>query len=76
MDEVYSGVLESGAKDGINSFLIEDRFEAIKKALDMAKPGDLVVLTGKGSETSMQLSNKRIPWSEEGAVRKIMGDLK
>ncbi|MDP2910223.1 MAG: UDP-N-acetylmuramoyl-L-alanyl-D-glutamate--2,6-diaminopimelate ligase [bacterium] len=51
---------------------ILDRREAIKKALESAMPGDIVIITGKGSEPWMCVkNNKKIPWSD----KKIILDL-
>lgn len=49
---------------------IIDRGEAIKKALNLAKKGDIVVITGKGCEQWMMLSDgKKIPWDDRKIVR-------
>ncbi|MBI2098827.1 UDP-N-acetylmuramoyl-L-alanyl-D-glutamate--2,6-diaminopimelate ligase [Candidatus Uhrbacteria bacterium] len=56
---------------------IPDRREAICRALDSAKPGDTVVITGKGSESFMRLSkNKKIPWDDRTAVRECLKNKK
>ncbi|MFA4998500.1 MAG: UDP-N-acetylmuramoyl-L-alanyl-D-glutamate--2,6-diaminopimelate ligase [Candidatus Paceibacterota bacterium] len=48
---------------------ILDRREAIKEALKNAKPGDAVVITGKGCEPWMCVSGgKKIPWDERKIV--------
>ncbi|MBI2041686.1 MAG: UDP-N-acetylmuramoyl-L-alanyl-D-glutamate--2,6-diaminopimelate ligase [Candidatus Nealsonbacteria bacterium] len=48
---------------------ILDRKEAIKKALSLAKPGDAVIITGKGSEPWMCVAGgKKIPWSDKEIV--------
>ena len=48
-----------------NTFEILDRREAIKKAVGLARPGDVVVLTGKGSESYIRIAGgKKITWSE------------
>ena len=50
---------------------ILDRREAINKAVDLARGGDTVVITGIGSQEFMHFaSGKRIPWNE----RKIVED--
>lgn len=50
---------------------ILDRKQAIKKAIELANPGDVVVITGKGSEPWMCVAKgKKIPWSD----RKIVFD--
>jgi len=52
-----------------SAFKILDRRQAIKKALESAKPGDVVIITGKGCEPSMCLAGgKRIPWSDKKVI--------
>ena len=52
---------------------ILDRREAIKTALTKAQEGDTVIITGKGSETSMALADgKKIPWSDKEIVRQLL----
>ncbi len=52
---------------------IINRSEAIRYAVSLAKPGDTVVITGKGSEVSMALANgKKIPWSDAKEVREAL----
>jgi len=49
---------------------ILDRREAIAKALFFAKPGDTVVITGKGCEDSIAVKGgKKIPWDDREVVR-------
>ena len=49
---------------------ILDRREAIRKALELAKPSDVVVITGKGSEPWICIENgKKIPWDDRKIVR-------
>ena len=71
----------SDIKSGISNFQfsiskiyeIIDRREAIKKALSLAKKGDVVILTGKGSESSMCVeNNKKIPWNEVEIVKSCL----
>ena len=50
-----------------------DRTEAIEKALSLAGSGDIVILTGKGSERCiMGPSNSKIPWNEKEVVEKLL----
>ncbi len=49
---------------------ITSRREAINKALSLAEDGDVVVITGKGSESWIQVKNgKKIPWDDREVVR-------
>jgi len=65
IDQVADGAVAGGKKDGQNLFRILDRREAIMKAMALARAGDLVVLTGKGCEPWICLSNgRKLPWDE------------
>jgi len=73
--EVESGFSKS-SNSGFKSQVIMDRKEAIKKALSSAGKGDIVVITGKGSETSMAIAGgKKIPWSEKEIVKGLIDGL-
>jgi len=71
-DEDPKKIIEQVAKGAKGKALIVlDREEAIKKAINMAKRGDVVIITGKGSECWMCLSKgKKIPWSDKQVVLK------
>jgi len=52
---------------------IMDRRHAIATAMKQANAGDTIVITGKGSETSMALAaGKKIPWSDANIVRELL----
>lgn len=77
MEEVASGVprgadKENPKKEGENFWVIEDRGEAIKKALFLARKDDVVLITGKGNETSIVVGNKKIPWSDREKVKELL----
>ena len=52
-DAFIKGAKKEGKKEGKDLFKILDRREAIKKALALAKPGDLVLILGKGHEKTI-----------------------
>lgn len=57
--------------------LVLDRREAIRRALAGAKRGDVVVLTGKGSEPWLHLARgKKIQWSERGVVEEVLQSMR
>jgi len=58
-----------------NLFLISDRPFAIRKALSIAKEGDLVILLGKGHENSIIYENKTVAYDEIGEVEKILSEM-
>lgn len=55
---------------------ILNRRKAIAYALDEAKPGDTVIITGKGHEKSMNLDGKvEQPWSDQNAVSELLSEM-
>ena len=75
IEDIARGATEAGAKLGKDMFCIEDRREAIAKALSLAKKGDMVLITGKGSEQSMVVGDKKIPWDDRDVVREELKKL-
>jgi UDP-N-acetylmuramoyl-L-alanyl-D-glutamate--2,6-diaminopimelate ligase len=74
-DEEPGKIIEDIAKD-IEGFKfltkILDRRAAIKKALELAQPGDTVVVTGKGAEPWLMTKEGKIPWDDREIVRTTM----
>jgi UDP-N-acetylmuramoyl-L-alanyl-D-glutamate--2,6-diaminopimelate ligase len=59
----------------LNLFLIEDRREAIRKALRIAAADDVIVLTGMGNFESMVVGDKKIPWNDRKVVEEELQKL-
>jgi len=79
LDDIEEGV-RAGLRNNPKKFAtvnkIIDRKEAIQKAISLAKKGDVVVLTGKGDETSMCVENgKKIYWNEKEIVEELLENL-
>lgn len=73
INNVAAGALEKGKILNQNLFKIEDRREAIKKALSLAKENDLILITGKGSEQFICIAGgKKIPWDDRKVVRELL----
>ena len=67
-DAVFAGIPEA------RSALVElDRRAAIEMALDGAEPGDIVLVLGKGHETSQMIGNEVKPFSDRTVVRRLLG---
>lgn len=73
IEEIASGV--KSKKEGDNFWKILDRREAIKKALQIAKPGDIIVITGKGAEETMMIGKKMIPWNDRKVIEEELRKL-
>jgi UDP-N-acetylmuramoyl-L-alanyl-D-glutamate--2,6-diaminopimelate ligase len=69
--DVQSGVI--GKAPGLDYEIVLDRRAAIKRAIEVARSGDSVLLAGKGHERTMQMAEGAEPWDEraeaEAAIR-------
>ncbi|MFA5264575.1 MAG: UDP-N-acetylmuramoyl-L-alanyl-D-glutamate--2,6-diaminopimelate ligase [Opitutaceae bacterium] len=52
---------------------IDDRRRAISLALDMAKPGDCLLIAGKGHESYQEFGDTVIPFDDRQVVRELIG---
>jgi UDP-N-acetylmuramoyl-L-alanyl-D-glutamate--2,6-diaminopimelate ligase len=68
INDAIVGVQRTKAK-----FLVEpDRERAIEIALDQARPGDIVLLAGKGHETSQVLRDRSIDFDDRKMARRML----
>lgn len=56
--------------------IILDRREAIKQAMSEAQAGDVIAITGMGSETSMMVRGQQVEWSDAKVVKELLADSK
>jgi UDP-N-acetylmuramoyl-L-alanyl-D-glutamate--2,6-diaminopimelate ligase len=73
LEEIAAGA--SSRRRGQDLLLIADRREAIGAALAAARPGDVVVLCGKGHEKTIEYADGDIAWDEAEAARAALRDL-
>src|SRR3989344_4794451 len=67
--------IASGIREDKDYEIVMDRGEAIKKAVSMAKTGDTVIITGKGSEPWLMGANgTKIPWSDREMAREAIAN--
>ncbi len=73
IEQVAEGARKAGKIEGQNLFLVDDRADAIRKAMGMAKGNDLVVMTGKGCEPWICTANgSKIPWDEAETAKQAI----
>jgi len=84
IEDIFSGfsisnlkpALPAGRSQNSKLWKIIDRKEAIQKGISLAKEGDIVIITGKGSESTMMIANgKKIPFDDRIAAREILRSL-
>ena len=74
LSELQEGALQAGAKPG--QFVLQpDRREAIRAALTAARPGDLVLLAGKGVEKTLERADETLDWNETAVAEEILAGL-
>jgi UDP-N-acetylmuramoyl-L-alanyl-D-glutamate--2,6-diaminopimelate ligase len=71
-------MIEAGIPMGrrMKYVVIPDRREAIERALDVARPGDLVLLAGKGHETYQEFADTVVPFSDRGVVEEYFHEVR
>lgn len=78
---IAEGLLKSGfryqdefifGKDKKTFTIINNRSFAIKKAIEISKDGDVIVLTGKGHERSLCRGKKEFLWSDKNEAIKAI----
>ena len=67
--DIASGASERGAREGERFLLEPDRREAIRVAVARARPGDVVILCGKGHEATLERVDEILPWDEAAEAR-------
>ncbi|HMF07839.1 MAG TPA: cyanophycin synthetase, partial [Thermoanaerobaculia bacterium] len=68
LDEVERGILASGARTHLK---ITDRREAISRALELAGGDTVVVIAGKGHETTQVIGDREIPFDDRAVAAEL-----
>lgn len=71
--QILEGVLAERA--GGPDATLPDRREAIEWILREARPGDVVVIAGKGHETGQQFADRTIPFDDRAVAREALAGL-
>jgi UDP-N-acetylmuramoyl-L-alanyl-D-glutamate--2,6-diaminopimelate ligase len=69
LNQIAAGAVSKGKKQGTDLFLVHDRTEAIRFALDKAKKGDTVLLLGKGHEKNIERAHGFDDWDEVATTK-------
>lgn len=74
-EEIISGISKKNEKLPANIQEIPDRKEAIRKALQIAGKGDIVLITGLGHEVYRVIDGEKTPWNDTQIVREIAQEI-
>ena len=68
LKQIEEGIRGTGCEYTVS----ENRREAIRRALEIAQPGDVVVLAGKGHETYQEIKGVKYPFDEKLVVAELL----
>jgi UDP-N-acetylmuramoyl-L-alanyl-D-glutamate--2,6-diaminopimelate ligase len=74
LDEMAAGARSRGGREGESFWRVPDRGEAIRFALRLARPGDIVLSCGKGHEQSMCFGEREHLWDDRTAMRAALSE--
>jgi UDP-N-acetylmuramoyl-L-alanyl-D-glutamate--2,6-diaminopimelate ligase len=72
IDETARAMVAGGAIEKKSFWRIPDRGRAIHQAVRLARPGDVVIVLGKGHEQSMCFGHVEYPWDDRQAMRSAL----
>ena len=74
IDDIAQAMIAAGAVEGERFERIVDRREAIDRALGTAAEGDLVLVAGKGHESTIEYADGPRPWDDRAACRELIAE--
>jgi len=70
IDEIQRGIASDTKRDSAHRLLsVVDRLTAIGKAVELARPGDLVLVVGKGHEKYQVIGDRALPFDDVAVSR-------
>jgi UDP-N-acetylmuramoyl-L-alanyl-D-glutamate--2,6-diaminopimelate ligase len=69
--QAVEGILQASPRTGRHAVVLERRI-AIERALQLASPGDVVVLAGKGHETYQEVRGVKHPFDDREVARQVL----
>jgi UDP-N-acetylmuramoyl-L-alanyl-D-glutamate--2,6-diaminopimelate ligase len=73
--EIAAGAEAEGAREGARYVCVVDRRRGVEAGIGMARPGDTVLLAGKGHEQSIVVGCEKLPWDDRRVARDVLASL-
>ena len=74
LEEMRAAALDMGCREGEDFLSVPDRREAFAEAFRRAKPGDAVLLAGRGHERTIPLGSQKMPFHDATVARELLGN--
>ncbi len=74
LEEMAAGARRQGGVEGRTFYRVPDRGDALRFAVRLARPGDVVIACGKGHEQSMNIGGVEYPWDDRVALRAALAE--
>ena len=74
LEDMAQSALQAGGVEGVNFYCVPDRGDALRKAISLARPGDLVISCGKGHEQSMCFGSEEYLWDDRTAMQAALAE--
>jgi UDP-N-acetylmuramoyl-L-alanyl-D-glutamate--2,6-diaminopimelate ligase len=72
IEDIQRGITPDTRKEDAQLFAIADRRAAIAKAIEVARPGDMVLLAGKGHEKYQILGDEQVAFDDVAIAREML----
>ena len=74
ISDIAAGLVQAGRREDADFVRVPERREAIRHAFAIAQPGDVVLLAGKGTEQSIAIGDKHVPWDERRVACELLSE--
>jgi UDP-N-acetylmuramoyl-L-alanyl-D-glutamate--2,6-diaminopimelate ligase len=72
LNQILPGLLSEGWREGHEFNVVVDRSEGIRRVLEQAKKGDIVLIAGKGHEDYQILGKTKIHFDDREVVQEVL----
>ena len=73
IEAIAEGCRQGGGVEGSTYEHVPDRGSAIARGVELARPGDVLLVCGKGHEQSMCFGDVEYPWDDRAALAAVLG---
>ena len=70
LDDIEAGIAETDCP----YIMVEDRKEAIRKAIEAYEPGDVIIVAGKGHEDYQIIGTEKIHFDDKEVIQEILNE--